>query len=311
MHKWVMFSSALLAFAVSTPVHAQTYSWLSSTGPNPVVTSAPAQITSPVQSTFIHGTGKHGYPFTSGCCEAKTPCCQGLWADYCGGNCFGGCLNRCRTSCPLPKGKGHARHFSGRFLAGFSGCGGCGFGYGHSTCGGCVKGGCAKGGCGKGGCATGRCGKGYSHGFGWATKGGCSSCGHMACMGTCGCNSCGHHRLGLFDWMHRSHGKACGCSRCSHGKGHVSYSKGCSSCGGHRHSSPTQVYDHPIQMHSAPSVIKEAPALEEAPTPAPSPAPALEAPTPPQVHVEPMPASEHSARVWFFSYPGQMQQVSF
>ncbi|MBP87561.1 MAG: hypothetical protein CMJ64_12685 [Planctomycetaceae bacterium] len=291
MHKWVTFTVALAAFAVSTPAHAELFGWLSSNGdPAPVVVDQPVQMSTPIQSTYIGGNSKHGYPFRSGCCEAKTSCCQGIWDGYCGGSCFSGTFNRRAKSCRLPNGKGHGCQLGGRFLAGFGGCGcgsPCGFGYGHSTCG--------KGTCG---------------------KGGCGSCGHRSCGGACGCGSCRHGRAGLFDWMHFGHGKGCGCNSCSGGKGHVRFGKGhvghgagCSSCGGgHVKGWPAQTYDKAIQSHDASTQMAPTPFVIETP----GPTPALEAPLPPPpVHTEATPTSDRSAQSRGFPYGVQVRYLGF
>lgn len=302
MQKWVILPVALIAIAFSTPANAQVYGWLTANGDTaPVVIGDPSQITSPIQSTIIHGNTKYGYPFNSGCCEAKSSCCQGIWDGYCGSRPCGGCSPRGASSCRLSKGKGGCSMGGGLF-GGFSGCG-----KGHCGKGGCGTSRCGKGGCGTSSCGKGGCGSGYAAQKGFST-GGCSSCGHGGCQGACGCNACGRRRLGLFDWK-LSHGKRCGCSACGGGKRHASHGGGCSSCGGgHIYGSPMQSYSSPIKAHEGET--HQAPSVNEVPAPAPTPTLGPEI-QPPTVHVEPIPASDRSAYHRFFPNGMTFQPIAF
>ena len=292
MQKWVILPVALIAVAISTRANAQVYGWLATNvNPAPVVIGDPAQITSPVQSAVVHESTMHGYPFNSNCCEAKSPCCQGLWDGYCGARGCSGCAQHGAKSCRLStRGKGRSG-----FWNGFKGCG-CGTHCGYH---GCNKGGCGSTGCGKGGCRTGSCAVQKT-----SSKGSCSSCGHGGCKGACGCRACGPRRLGLFDWKLR-HGKGCGCSRCAYGKGPRSHGKGCSSCAnGHIIGSPIQSYGNPIKVHEG--QLQHTPRINEVPAPTPVPpptsGPAIEAPQPATVHVEPTSTSDRSANYRFYEY---------
>ena len=73
------FSSALLILiAISTPAHADIFGIFASNGGPEQVIDGHAY--GPTQSTIVDGS-MHGYPFYSGCCEQKSPCCQGLWCS--------------------------------------------------------------------------------------------------------------------------------------------------------------------------------------------------------------------------------------
>jgi hypothetical protein len=251
------FSSALLiAFAISTPAHADIFGIFASNGGPEQVIDGHAY--GPTQSTIVDGS-MHGYPFYSGCCEQKSPCCQGLWDGYCGSK---GC--GMKSSC----GRSFARAKGG------CGCGtGVAMGYGHSSCG--------KGNCGKGGCGapapcgySGKSGWGYSY-RGMGGKGGCGGCGSKGCDTCDPCAPKRHCRLGLFDWMHYGRGHGCnacggvGCSSCGDGKG--GYGKG-----GYIDYAPIQGYGE--SYYGTPTEAQEESTLQ-----------------PPEVLVEPTSISDRSA----------------
>ena len=263
-----ILSVALVAFAISTPAHADVFGLFASNGGADHIVDVPiigGHAYGPAQSSVKVGA-MHGYPFHSGCCESKSPCSAGLWSGFCAS----------RGS------------FCGR-----AGCGGC-------SKGGCSKGGCSKGGCGlrfghvscgKGGCGGGcgmtcghrSCGKG-SCGFGGCGKG--SACGGHAC-GSKGCGKGGlhHGRLGLFDWMQMGCG---GGGHSAHVKG--GYSSGCSSCGG-----GTVEYGSIHGHVQAPSSVAPSPSDNKdylgTPTEVHDASPTL----PPPVIVEPTSVSDRSA----------------
>ncbi|HUG67696.1 MAG TPA: hypothetical protein VMM76_08085 [Pirellulaceae bacterium] len=205
------FSVLLVAFAVSTSAHADTFGFLSSSG-------GPEQIINGYGDTSVQSTvgdgAMHGYPFYSGCCEQKSSCCEGLWEGYCGSK---GCGMR------PPRIRHHGHHGG---MKGGCGCGaGVAMGYGHGSWG--------KGGCGYAApCGGGKSGRAHLSYRGLGGKGGdlCDPCAPKQC------------RLGLFDWMHFGGGHACGvcggagCSSCAGGKGGFSkggFSKGGFSKGGY------------------------------------------------------------------------------
>jgi hypothetical protein len=224
------FSVMLVACAISTPAHADVFGFLSSTsGPEQIVDG---QVHAPTQNGVVDGS-MHGYPFYSGCCESDSSYGKGLWDGYCGGK-------GCGMKAP------RVRHHGG--LKG--GCGSdacCGMGYGHSPC--------AYGGCGGFG-GKARFG-GYLSYRGMGGKGGCeigSPCGGKGCDTCDPCAPKHHCRLGLFNWMHFSHGHGCdvcgdsGCSSCDGGKG--GFGKG-----GYMEYAPAQ--DSGESQHGAPTEAQE------------------------------------------------------
>ncbi|MCA9145368.1 MAG: hypothetical protein KDB05_21375 [Planctomycetales bacterium] len=255
------FSALLIAFAISTPAHAEIFGFLSSNGgPEQVVDG---HVYAPTQSTVVDGS-MHGYPFYSGCCEQKSSCCQGLWDGYCGSK---GCgMHSCRL--------GYRGHLKG-------GCGcdtGVAMGYGHSSCG---KGGCGMGGCGYPAPCGSKFGWGHMSHRGLGGKGGCGGCGSKGCDTCDPCAPKHHCRLGLFDWLHFGHGHGCGvcggvgCSSCSGGKG--GYGKGGYGKGGYIEYAPTQGYGE--SYYGTPTEAQEESSLQ-----------------PPEVLVEPTSISDRSAR---------------
>lgn len=296
MQKWISFPILLVLVAVSGPAKADVYGWWTSSPqdpdtviggerapmivdeplpmvggepapmiadePAPIVGGGPAPMYAPSHDGAVDGP-MYGYPFHSGCCEERRPCCTHLWDGFCAGqrcggflkgHAAGGCRQKggkaCGTSGCSQKG-GKACGFGGKGGCGgkriyggkgaWGGGGGC-FGYGHGTCG--------SGCCGSKG--LGSAGAKMSFGFGGHGRG---------CGGT----------LGLFDWMHFGQGKgAAGCS--SYKGGAPSGYKGSGS-----YSWPAPSYDSNM----------EAPPLEAVPQP-------------PEVHVAPTPTSlDNSAGIWF------------
>ena len=178
------FSSALLILiAISTPAHADIFGIFASNGGPEQVIDGHAY--GPTQSTIVDGS-MHGYPFYSGCCEQKSPCCQGLWDGYCGSK---GCgmKSSCGRGCGRTKGgcgcgTGVAMGYSYHGMGGKGGCGGCGS-KGCDTCNPCAPKGCRWG------------------LFDWMHYGrrhGCDACGGV------GCSSCsgkgGHGKGGYMDY---------------------------------------------------------------------------------------------------------------
>ncbi|MDA1054244.1 MAG: hypothetical protein O3C40_27675 [Planctomycetota bacterium] len=248
-------SVMLIAFAVSTPAHADNFGFFASNvGPEQIVDGS---VYGPMQNGVVDGS-MHGYPFYSGCCEPKSSCCEGLWDGFCGSQGCGMKAGRARYH-------GHVK-------------GGCGCGasggmvQGYSSYG---KGGCGSAdSCGWGGKSSGR----HMSYRGLGGKGGCGkgSCGVAGACGSKGCNTCDpcgpkHQcRLGLFDWLHFGHGHGCsvcggvGCSSCAGGKG------------GYMNYGPVQGYDK--SYYGTPTETDENPTLQ-----------------PPEVLVEPTPVSDRSA----------------
>ncbi|MEO8494336.1 MAG: hypothetical protein ABI614_04650, partial [Planctomycetota bacterium] len=253
------FSVMLVAFAVSTPAHAQVFGFLSSNGGPEQMMDGNAY--APTQSA-IGDQPMQGYPFYSGCCDSNGSSYAGLWDGYCGS-----------------KGCGTKAH-CGRHHGGMKG--GCGTGCGDSMCG---KGGCGHGGYGHGSYkfgVVGYGGYGYPAPYQFGGKSGWSGHASHHGGGGKGCDPCDpcapkHHcRLGLFDWMHFGRGHGCnvcggaGCSSCDGGKG--GFSKG-----GYIEQAPVQGYDK--NYYGTPTEAQENnPSLQ-----------------PPEVLVEPTPVSDRSA----------------
>ncbi len=214
MSKWFIVP-ALMVLASSTPTHADWFKF--SRGLESSV------FTSGGGGTVVFENGKgipsygapHGYPFYSGCCEARSHGCRKLWAGYCSksrsprSHCSRGCRSMgwhakgchskgCGGGCGKSY-RGH-RHRRSSCGCGVSSCGGCGGGKGHFS--------------GKGSYFGGSCGCGAPASFG----GRCGRC----------------RRKSLFGWMNSGHHSDCGCDGTVISGGKIHGGKG-----------PTIFYDTP------------------------------------------------------------------